>query len=71
MGRSPWSSLVGQPWRSAAWSALMFRFEVQSTKARPPVTAVSSRIASAAASMKPGAFGSGTAAGVTIAAWRA
>ena len=49
----------------------MLRFEVQSTNARPPVTAVSARIAPAAASRKPGAFGSGTVAGVTIAACRA
>ena len=37
----------------------MFRTEVQSTKARPPVTWVSSRTARAAAATNPGWFGIG------------
>ena len=47
----------------------MLRTEVQSTKARPPVTWVSSRTAFAAAATKPGWFGSGSPAGATSAAW--
>ena len=49
----------------------MLRVEVQSTNARPPVTAARSRTASAARSMKDGSFGSGIPSGATSAAWRA
>ncbi len=55
--------------RDAWWKACMFRLEVQSTKARPPVTSTSASMARAAAGAKPGSFGSGRPSGATSAAW--